>query len=146
MISLRMSELLDALIKQRKQEALEYKKYLDKIVELTKKAKNGPGGGAYPKSLDTTAKKALYDNLGKNEAVALAVDEAVRQNRQDDWRGNPFKVKKVFLAIKAVLKKFGVRHDPEKVVKQVKESVAAYGDGNAEAEKVLELVKCQDEY
>jgi len=32
----RMSQLLDALIKERKQEALEYQKYLEKIVALTK--------------------------------------------------------------------------------------------------------------
>jgi type I restriction enzyme R subunit len=67
----KMSELLDALIALRKQAALDYAAYLAKIVELTKLAKNGPGGAAYPKSLNTPAKKALYDNLGKNEALAL---------------------------------------------------------------------------
>ncbi len=40
---------------------------------------------------------------GQDEALALAVHGAVRANRQDDWRSNPFKVKKVKLAIKAVL-------------------------------------------
>jgi len=40
----KMSELLDALIAQRKAAALDYAAYLAKIVELTKQAKNGPGG------------------------------------------------------------------------------------------------------
>ncbi len=121
----KMSELLDALIKQRKQDAIEYQKYLQEIVELTKQAKNGPGGASYPKALNTQAKRALYDNLGKDEAVALAVDAAVRENKQDDWRSNAVKVKKVMLAIKHALE------DQE---------------SQAEVKAVLELVKNQNDY
>jgi type I restriction enzyme R subunit len=119
----KMSELLDALIQQRKQEALEYAAYLAEIVELTRKVKNPEAGGAYPKSLDTAGKRALYDNLGQNEALALAVHEAVRYSMQDDWRSNPFKVKKVRLAIKTAL-----------------------GGDEGLADATLELVKNQHEY
>ena len=91
----KMSELLDALIKQRRAEAISYEEYLLKIVELTRKAKNPAVGGAYPPALNTPARKALYDNLGRNEAFALQVDAAVRAFRQDDWRNNIFKVKKL---------------------------------------------------
>lgn len=99
----KMSELLDALIGQRRQEALDYQEYLEKIVELAKKVTNPNVGQPYPKALDTSAKRALYDNLDKNEALAVAVDEAVRKSRQDDWRSNSFKIKKVRNAIKGVL-------------------------------------------
>jgi hypothetical protein len=64
----KMSELLDALIAQRRQDALDYQKYLQKIVELARQVKNGPEAGAYPKSLDSPAKRALFDNLDKDEA------------------------------------------------------------------------------
>ncbi len=40
----------------------------------------------------STVKRALYNNLGKTESLALAVDLAVQGSRQD-WRGNPIKVK-----------------------------------------------------
>ena len=119
----KMSELLDALIQQRKQDALNYREYLEKIVELTKKVKNPAVGESYPKELNTPAKRALYDNLGKDEALALAVDGAVRASRQDDWRENFFKVRKVKFAIKDVLK-----------------------DDGTLTEQVLELVKNQHEY
>ena len=119
----RMSELLEALIEQRKHEALNYAAYLAKVVELTKQAKNGPGAVAYPQKLDTPAKRALYDNLDKDETLALAVHEAVYANRQDDWRNNAFKVKRVRNAIKAALK-----------------------DDESDTERVLELVKNQHEY
>lgn len=119
----RMSELLDALIKQRREEALAYEEYLRQVVELTKAVKNPAGGASYPANLNTPARRALYDNLGKDAALALAVDAAVRDQRQDDWRNNPFKVKKVKNAITAAL------------------------NGDVDRTDVaLELVKNQDEY
>jgi type I restriction enzyme, R subunit len=118
----KMSQLLDALIMQRKQKALDYQNYLEKIVELAKKVKN-PAGESYPKVLNTAAKRALYDNLGQDEALALKVDCAVRESRQDDWRSNAVKVRRVRIAIKAVLQ-----------------------DDEARTEQILELVKNQNEY
>ena len=91
----RMSELLDALIFQRKQEALDYKHYLEKIVALTKQIKNPNTGGTYPKTLNTPALRALYDNLGRDEPLALALNDAVNNSTEANWRDNIFKVKKV---------------------------------------------------
>jgi type I restriction enzyme R subunit len=119
----KMSKLLDALIEQRKQEALNYEKYLAKIVELAKQVQNPMAGASYPAPLNTAAKRALYDNLGKDEALALEVDKVVRENRQDDWRNNAVKVRKVRIAIKAVLQ-----------------------DDEALTEQILELAKNQNEY
>src|SRR5204862_5969376 len=76
----RMSELLDALILQRKQEALDYKRYLEEIIELTKKAKTPNTGRTYPQSLNPTALRALYDNLGRDEPLAMALNDAVVSN------------------------------------------------------------------
>jgi type I restriction enzyme R subunit len=118
----RMSELLDALIAQRKQEAIEYERYLAEIVALTKKAKNPAAGAVYPLAINTAAKRALYDNLGKNEALAVALDAAIRKVKKDDWRGNKFKEKEVRNAIR------GHVADPE------------------QADYVLDLVKNQHEY
>lgn len=118
----KMSELLDALIAQRRKEMLDYQQYLARIVELTRRAKNPPTD-IYPTALNTAAKRALYDNLVKDEQLALDVDQAIRKSRQDDWRGNPFKIKKVKLAIKAALK-----------------------DNEELTEKILELAKNQHEY
>jgi len=97
----KMSELLDALIEKRKQNALDYEQYLAEIVALAQQVKEPKSH--YPATIDTAAKQALYDNLGKITALALAVDHAVRQNRQDDWRNNSGKIKKVKFAIKAAL-------------------------------------------
>lgn len=99
----KMSELLDALIEQRKQNALDYEQYLAAIVELAGKVSNPASSMIYPTALCTATARTLYDNLGQNEELALNVDHAVRQNLQDDWRNNAGKIKKVKFAIKAAL-------------------------------------------
>lgn len=99
----RMSELLDALIEERRQQAIEYEKYLAKLVALTKQAKNPATGAKYPDSVNTPAKRALYDNLGKDEGLAIKVDDAVRTTKKDGWRGNKVKEREVLYAVLAVL-------------------------------------------
>ena len=40
-----------------------------------------------PEKLNTPGKRALYNNLGHDEALALKIDETVRKTRPDGWRG-----------------------------------------------------------
>ena len=102
----KMSQLLDALILQRKQDALDYQKYLDKIVALTKQVKAGPNAADYPASLNTKGKKALFDNLFRIEKLALAVDEAIRGKLQDDWRDYSIRTRAARGLIKGALTAF----------------------------------------
>jgi type I restriction enzyme, R subunit len=118
-----MSELLDALIQERKVQALEYKKYLQKLVELSSKVKNPAEASAYPGSLTTRAMRALYNNLDHNEAMAIRIDTAVRYAKKDDWRGKHFKEREILNAIREEL-----------------------GDSDAKADQVFKLVKNQREY
>ncbi len=98
----RMSELLDELVKRRKQEDVEYREYLAKIVALSKQVKNPEQSSYYPVAINSKAKQALYDNLEKNEARALAMHESVMESREADWRGNHLKERKIKIAIKQV--------------------------------------------
>jgi type I restriction enzyme, R subunit len=120
-----MSELLDELIKLRKQEAEKYEEYLTRVVALTQQVKN-PTAAAYPKTLNTAARRALYDNLGKNEALALALDTEILRTKRNDWRGHPIKEKEVKNAIKGTLKTFGVEQADE--LSRVFELVKKQGD------------------
>jgi len=124
----KMSELLDALIEERRSGVVAYQEYLSRIAELTRQAKNPGGVGGYPAALNTPARRALYDNLERDEARALAVDRAVRESRQDDWRANQVKVRKVKLAIRAALDALTTGADP----RQMKESGASYSTGPEE--------------
>lgn len=99
----KMSELLDALIQARKKQVLDYKAYLAKIVELTKKISKPETQSSYPPAINTGARRALYDNLNQNEERAVRVDTAIRSVKKAGWRGNRFKEKEVRIAIKSVL-------------------------------------------
>lgn len=102
---LRMSELLNELVKRRKQADVEYKVYLAQIVALAKQVKNPEQSAYYPTAVDTKAKQALYDNLERDEAKAFAVHKAVMESRQADFRGNHLKEKAVKIGIRKVLPK-----------------------------------------
>jgi len=99
----KMSELLDALIQQRKTKAIDYKEYLAKVVALTRKASSPAEQSSYPASMNTSARRALYDNLGQDEDLAAQVDTAIRTTKKDDWRNMRAKRIEVRNAIKAVL-------------------------------------------
>jgi len=107
----KMSELLDALIRQRKEDAVEYKEYLDRLVELAGKVRQPSKSGEYPESVDTSAKRALYENLDYDEELASRIDTAVRYTRKDDWRGNRFKEREVLGAVREELGEYEARTD-----------------------------------
>jgi type I restriction enzyme, R subunit len=99
---LRMSELLDELVKRRKQADVEYREYLKQIVELSKKVKD-PMDESVGVEIDTPAKRAIYDNLGQDVQKAVMVHEAVISSRQADWRGNKLKERAIKIEIRKVL-------------------------------------------
>lgn len=139
----KISKLLEELIQRRKLDTIEYAKYLAALAELAKQAKNGPPKSEYPAALRTQAQQALFDNLGKNERLALAIDAAVRANVQDDWRSNGFKSMQVRHAIRDVIERMATEepsagYDGSQLVTQVPVTL--------DADIVLELVKRQNEY
>ncbi len=144
----KMSELLDELIEARRKNAISYQEYLDKIVELTKQAKHPTSSNSYPATVKSAAQKALYDNLDKDEALALAVDKAVHNSRQDDWRGHAMKIKRVKFAIKAVLESASQEKQSGAAVETgVREESADYVLTPEERlDSILDLVVNQDEY
>lgn len=120
----KMSELLDALIDERRQQALDYKAYLERIKELSAQVIN-PGGihpRKYPKLINSPAKKALFDNFKQDEQWVVSVDKAIKSSKRADWIGNQQKEREVMAAIYDIV--------------QDKESVL----------KIIDLAKLQYEY
>lgn len=99
----KMSELLEALIKERKGHALHYTEYLEKIAVLARNVQKPESATSYPPGVNTGALRALYDNLDKDEQLAIRVDTAIRGVKKDGWRGNRFKEREVRGAIKSAL-------------------------------------------
>lgn len=120
----RMSHLLDELIRQRREQAIAYEAYLEKIKELAENITNPSGKTAYPDQLTTSATRALYDNLDQNESMAIAVDAVIKATKLDGWRDGGLKERKLKLAILDVL--------PEKDKERIDE--------------IMEIIKAQREY
>jgi type I restriction enzyme R subunit len=104
----KMSELLDALIMQRREEAISYEEYLREVKKLADKITRPDGLTTYPDSINTRGKQSLYDNLGNNEELVARIDTAVRYTKKADWKQNRFKRLDVENAVKEELGKYKV--------------------------------------
>ena len=117
-----MSKLLAEIIKQRRNQAMSYREYLHKIIELARQVRKPESSQRYSSRLDTPAKRAFYDNLGSDEGLAVSLNEIIRRTKKADWRGDLIKEREVKRAIRSLVS------DPEQV------------------EKIFELAKNQQEY
>jgi type I restriction enzyme, R subunit len=123
----KMSTLLDELIKRKKAETIEYEKYLKELAELSAKVKKPAQSNDYPAAIDTTTKRNLYDNIGKNESLALSLDAKILTTKKDNWRDHPQRAKAVKNGIRDVLTQYGITDENE-------------------WERIYDLVKKQREY
>ena len=96
-----MSVLLDELIEFRRQKAIEYQEYLEQIRNLARKViYPDQGGSNYPSSIDTGAKRAIFDNFGKDEVLAIKIDTAIRYTKKAEWVGDRFKEREIANAVR----------------------------------------------
>jgi type I restriction enzyme R subunit len=119
----KMSQLLDALIDQRRQGAIEYKQYLEQLIAQAQQLGKRESDTVYPAWADNGAKRALVDFGFPSEDIAVEVDRAVMHTKPDHWIGNLMKEKKVKRALRKVL--------PE---------------GYEQLDELFDLVKARNEY
>lgn len=117
----RMSVLLQELIQQRKNGAINYELFLKKIEEMAKNINPENKKNQYPATIDTPAKQAIYE-IVEDENIAVAMDSDVSYNIELNWIGTTLKERKVKNAISRHI------NDPEKI------------------EKIFEVIKNQKEY
>ena len=118
----KMSALLAEVLDDLKAKRISYEEFLQQIGELAKQVHAGTSDDT-PKALDTEGKRALFNNLGQNEELALKIDKAVREARPHDWRGNLVKERMVKRALLPLL-----------------------GDDMVEMERIFAIISAQGEY
>ena len=99
----KMSELLDALIEQRRNKSIDYKKYLEEIAKLARQVIDPSAALGYPPAISSSGKRALYDILNRDEGLAIELDRAIHAAAQDGWRSNVHKRRKVRIAVAEAL-------------------------------------------
>lgn len=101
----KMSALLRELIEKRKNDVINYEEYLRQIVELARKVHKPESGTEYPPGIrESAAKRAFYDHLNGDTVVANQIYDAVMSSKQDNFRGSKIKERKIWRAIRAVVK------------------------------------------
>lgn len=119
----KMSQILEQLILERKKKVISYKELIEKYIELAKNVSEPQNNTKYPEKVRTSAAmRAFYDNCGENEELAIKLHEAVLMSKQDGFRNNPVKEKKIKRSILKII------NNPEEV------------------ERIYKLVVEQEEY
>jgi type I restriction enzyme R subunit len=139
----RMSQLLAELIKRRKENAITYEEYLQKIAELAKQANAGQLDDT-PEIINSSGKRALYNNLDKDEKLVFLLDNTMKVNSPADWRGNTAKENVVKRNIYQALVKNLEEENPTSD-QLVNEPLNRYGLQN-KVEKIFSIIKEQVEY
>lgn len=115
-----MSRLLEEVIRQRRADALDYEAYLKKIAALASTVQQGKTGET-PAALATPGLRALYNNLEKNEALAVQVHHKILEVRPDSWRGNEPREKTIKQALYEILKDIGEVERLFSIIKEQRE-------------------------
>jgi type I restriction enzyme R subunit len=90
---------------------------------LVKNTENPENNPRYPERIKRSqALRAFYDNFGENEELAIAIDNAVRKSKEEDFRNNEFKMRKI------------------------KASLAEVFDNDEDIQKAVEIIIEQEEY
>ncbi len=113
---------------------------MKKIAELAKKVNEGKSEET-PEVLKTPAQRALYNNLGKDENLAIQIDKAVKASKRDDWRGNLAKENE----IKASIYKQLIAYQKETGKDIAHEPPEPYGMEN-KVEFIFKIIREQKEY
>lgn len=119
----KMSGLLDAIIEQRRHQAIDYREFLAKLFDAAKKLGSKESDTKYPDWADNGARRALIDFGWPDPTMPIRVDTAILTSKPHDWVGNTMKEKVVKRAISRTLP-----------------------DDFHRLDELFELVKARDEY
>jgi len=118
----KMSELLMKIIEDRKQQKQDYKEYLKRIAELTKKIQKPEDYAGYPERIkDSAPLRALYDNYSEDEEFVITLHEKINAVKPDKWKGDKAKEKVLLRGIYEVVDDYEAVDKVFDIVKEQKE-------------------------
>lgn len=101
----RMSSLLDAIIKRRREEAEAYADFLSDLLSLTAQVGKKESDAAYPAWASTPARRALCDFTWPS-GVFIEIEylsDVIQNNKEHGWAGNPIKERALARALRREL-------------------------------------------
>ena len=127
-----ISRLLDDIIRQRREDAMDYRAYLAEMEELSGRLIEHENEDRYPSNINTGALRALFDNLDSlpedhRAPAARKIDNTILRTRRADWRNNRFRRREVRNAIARLINE-------------------EFSDYNLDIDAIFELVMNQNDY
>jgi type I restriction enzyme, R subunit len=120
----RMSLLLDAIIEQRRQDAIEYADYLAKLLEHADKVGKGESdaGVTYPDWASTPARRALVDFAWPAwiEIDAQYIHGVVQSVKEHDWAGSSMKERALARELSKVLPDTFGKENMQQLIERLK--------------------------
>ncbi len=118
-----MSSVLEQLILERRRGVISYAELLQKYIDLARNVTNPEENERYPEQIrHSAALRAIYDNTGYDDALAISLHEAVMRSKMDHFRNDPVKERRIKREL------FKILNDKDEV------------------ERVFTIIKCQEEY
>ena len=99
----RMSSLLDALIDQRRQDALDYADYLKKLLDFTVQVGTGEGATKYPDWASTSGRRALVDFGLPEEVDPEHLHDVIQGGKSFGWSTNLMKQRELQRVLRGAL-------------------------------------------
>jgi len=118
----KMSELLMKIIEDRKQQKEDYKAYLQRIADLTRKIQRPEDYAGYPEKIkDSAPLRALYDNYSQDEEFVLVLHDKINAVKPDKWKGDKAKEKVLLRGIYEVVDDYEAMDKVFDIVREQKE-------------------------
>ena len=76
---------------ERKEEIKDYEEYLEKIRKLAENIVKPDFKSKYPSNINTSGKRALYDNLDKDENLVEDLHKSLIEGIPDGWKSSRIK-------------------------------------------------------
>ncbi|MHA1974856.1 MAG: type I restriction endonuclease subunit R [Candidatus Hodarchaeales archaeon] len=101
----KMSKILEQIILDRKKGVINYESLLERYAELARNTENPENNPHYPERIRRNgALRMFYDNCGQDEEIALKLDRAVKESKQDGFRTNRAKQNRIKRALLRIVK------------------------------------------
>lgn len=111
-----MSNLLNQIINNRRNEAIRYEEFLRQIANLARRVTQRKRDDL-PEKIKTAAQTALYNNLGKNADLAVEIHELIMRIKLDGFRGDEIKER---LMKSELFKVLGSKEEVERIFDIIK--------------------------
>lgn len=114
-----MSELLEKILNDLKNNAIDYKAFLKKIAALASQIKTPTLRQGFPSAINTRGLQDFYALFRNNEEHAVLMNQTIISKLQPDWRTMALRRRKIVIEVSSLANKIVTLNEPNVVEKLI---------------------------